>query len=714
MVMPGEVPSGLDVEAESLERLAEKIAADPIFREDEPKATRDGEFVPGSSEPEIKLSADNAERFSAEIWDICDAYDTATEPWRKRIQEINKAYNMVPDASRQGRQPGSSRLVSEATRANVNVAASRIIEGVMGVRPFMSVEVAASQGRDAATQSLVKQAKGIENFFDSYGPNEMRATKWTPLAILRLSKIGTSILRAMWKEEDKSYWYKDRNNNAQKAQRSSGRISVELIRCENCVAWPVWKNEVEDLDVFGHRSPMTASQVKAWAMRKGLAPEVREELVAIASGEQPSQDKDENLQEDLKDKDIDISGANPYKGQVWITELWGRTALPGKERQGRISWQGFFCEELGRKKCLLWLGYNSLRSQRKPYAKLTYWEEDGSFWGSGIGHEMLYSQAADTALLNLQIDNLKQIANYLRILKAGRMAEDMSDQIAPGFNLVTENPEEDVRIEQLGGDLSHIYQAMDRNDLRMMKATGITSPIQGFGDPVLKSGASPSSLGMLIENAGKKFGQVDRNIRNGLSDLYFFCLELVQQFAPDGIFYDSLDGESANIIIQGRFVPPDGDLRKVFRVKVRAPSATSAKSVLQQNLMIVYNLWAQHVQALLMLASDAFGMENAARLAAMKKESLRFTSDLFQQIVMEQDVPGLTGKLPRLNIEDEETESEETINALLQQLQMQQEEMEMMMQQMGAADGGAQGGAGMEAAGGQPGLPGAGNMPPAL
>jgi hypothetical protein len=637
-------------------------------------AQREGTILPLEGEQSIKLTKESEEELVRMLVDICQAYDMSMGDRLKQWERVNDAYNMIPDPKRQGQKPDASRLVSEMTRSQVNIAASRITEGIMGVRPFMSVEVADDQAEDMDTSEAVLNAKAIEEWFDSYSHTELDAEGWIQLSVIRSAKLGDAVLRILWDKEKWSYFYLDKDGDVQEQCETKGKITAELIPNDQMIVWPLTQNNIEKMDVCGHRAYLTPMQLREYARTKKIDKDLVKKLIAEAraGGEEKST---ETQEKDLRGKDIDTNVANPYKGQVELTELWCYCGIPGQEEKGPQRFTAVFNEGLER---LLWIGNNTLRANRHCYFDLPYWREDGSFWSSGVGFECMYPQAADSALMNLLIDNLKIIANHLRIIKAGSQAEAMHDQIAPGYDLVTEDPQEDVRIEALGGDLSNIYQAIESFDRRKMNTTGITMPLGGMGDPVLKSGASPTSIGQLIEQAGKKFGQVDANIRRNLSQMMFFMLELAQQYAPEGLFYQSASQGTAERLSQMRFVPPKGDLRKLLRITARAPSAATSKEMLKQNLMLVLQQTMTYIQTLIQLAELTWGETNPAGLLKLKEDAMLYQHEVYAAVIEQIDVPGLTAKVPKLG---PPTDYEQFMNDLIMQIQQLEQELEKVSQE---------------------------------
>lgn len=674
-----------------------------------------GSLLPGDERLEVDLSDEDRATFTRELFDVLAANDTAMPLRYQRWKQIKDAYNLVPDSARQGLKPDASKLVSEMTRSQVNTASARLEESLLGVRPFIKFGVWFDNEGDPETQQLVAQAKAAEEFFEHYADTDLQVHRWLPDAIHRSCKLGTAVAYVRWQVETKVRRFRAKNGGVERdASDSYGRIKVALVPNENMVVWPLHESEMECLTVVGHRTFYTPAEFRQWALSIKLPALRVAEIIAAATGDEGTT----ATSQDLAGKDIRPSGMNPFKGQIEITELWPNLPLPGKTESESL--QVFLHEKSGPEKALLWIGRNAYHSGRSPYFDFQYWREDLSFWGSGIGHELVFNQAADSALMNLLIDNLKIISNYVRFLKAGSTAEALQDQIGPGMNIVTENPDEDIRFEALGGDLSHIYQAMDRNDMRGMKGTGVTAPLQGMGDPVLKSGASPSSLQMLINEANQKFGKVDKNFRRTLVQMFGFFFELIQQYAPDGLFYAKAPEGQADLLRRMKFQAPPGDVAKLFRIRVEAPSATSNREVLKQNIMVLYQLTVKHVELLLGLGQSVIAAKDPSGFEKFQRQTLDLVNELYKQIVGVHDVPGLGGVIPKVPAP---TPDGQVINQLMQQvqqlgqqLQQKTQQLQAMQQppggpQMGGMPGGTQGQP-MGAAGPQPGLPGPVPAPP--
>lgn len=626
-----------------------------------------GTILPGEPGAEIHLDESDRNALAADLKRILVAHDSAMRPRIDRWIQISDAYNLMPDTERQGQRPDSAQLVSEMTRSQVNIGASRITSGILGMRPYLEVRVADDQSADPETQEILDEAKAIETFFDSYLPSEVKFDKKIPQMILRTGKLGACPVRVLWQKKAEEYSYVTKTDDLKTVREEYGGITWDLISPDRFIAWPLTETETDELSIVGHRSYMTPLEFKAFCLKKGVDASVVSAIAENANDEQEGRSLEDS---DMKGRDF----AKPEtpEGRIQVTELWCHWPLPGGDQA--TDFQLFLHEPTSQ---VIWTGKNPIRCNRHPYFRIPYWIEDTAFWPSGIGHELLYSQAGDSSLLNLLVDNLKLTANWLVVLKAGSQAEALRDQISPGYNLPTENPTEDVQSVQLGGELTNIYQAQQEFDRRKTLNTGLTWPLQGMGDPTMKSGGSATALSQLIEQAGTKFEMVDNGIREELSAMFAYTLELFQQYAPDEIVYEILGDENEARFQRAKFRVPRGDLRRIFRIQARAPSAASNRETLKQHLLVLYRQATEHSQQILQLAQLA-SPENQPRIQRLAEECAVFLNKLFIASIEENDVPGVKPFAPNV----EKTPMDELLGQAFQQItQLQQAMQDMQAQQ---------------------------------
>jgi hypothetical protein len=648
--MPGGVPAPPDLGA-----MASEIAG--LFMEAEDpeadEAVDPGAKLPGEGDPVLDLSEEQKAEIARYLCELLEEHDQAYKSRWDREQGIEDAYAMVPDPLRQGPQPHAAKLCSELTKSQVDQAKARIVSGIMGTKPLM--RVSANDPNSPESAQSVEIAEATETFLQEYGFQDMKLSVKLPLKVLRACKLGTAVTRDMWTTKRDRVCYYDANGQKQEEVRETGWLDVVLVHNNDVLLWPPDVEDWQDAEVCGHRAKLSPGQFRA------KCDELRVPS-AIAAGliDGTWEGADEFDAARARRQEINTSGSRRLAERIRLTEVWYNGYLPGLDGHGKYQ---FFLHEDSR--TLLYWDYNPLHCQMHPYWPLFYKRVDGSAWGEGIGHELVFMQAAASTLDNLEIDNLKVIANKVLVAKEGTQAEALINEIAPGARIASENPGEDLVAVEMGGSLENIYAAKAQNMQRAVAATGLSSILQGAGDPTMKSGADASSVALLAQEGGRKFGDIDRTMRECLDAEYLFFLEILQQFAPNGLFYKKVASDTAALVETIKYVPPRGRVREVLRLQAQAPSAASNRETMKQNIMIVYNLMMMHLQNVERLGMEIYSQENPAGLMDLKREIFEFANIFFKRILELHEIEAVSPKVPKL---DPPTPAEQIINQLLQQV----------------------------------------------
>ncbi len=662
---PGGVPAPPDFGA-----LAAEIAGllvDPQAATPEEAVDPDAK-LPGTGEPALDLSEVQQKEIARYLCELLREHDDAYRSRWDREQQIEDAYAMIPDPKRQGPQPNAAKLCSELTKSQVDQAKARIVAGIMGTKPLMAVSANDPNSLDSAQS--VEIAEATEIFLQEYGFQDMRLNVKLPLKVLRACKLGTAVSRDMWTTRTERVCYYDAEGNKAEETRESGFLEVVLIHNNDVLLWPPDVEEWQEAEVAGHRARLSPGQFRAKCQEIGVPAELRDSIVS-GSWEGSDQYQDSRA----KRSDVTTSGSKRLAERIKLTEIWYNGFLPAMDEPGKFH---FFLHEDSQN--LLYWDYNPLHCQLHPYWPLHYKRVDGSAWGEGVGHELVFMQAAASTLDNLEIDNLKVVANKILVAKEGTQAEALVNEIAPGARIASENPKEDLVAVETGGSLDNIYAAKAQNMQRAVAATGLSSILQGAGDPTMKSGADASSVALLAQEGGRKFGDVDRTMRECLDAEYLFFLEVIQQFAPNGLFYKKVGEDTASLVETIKYVPPRGRVREMFRINAQAPSASSNRETMKQNVMIVYNLMMVHLQTVERLGMEIYQQENPAHLVEMKREIFEFANLFFKKILELHEIDAVSPKMPRL---EPPTPAEEIINQLLAQLQEMGQRLAMLEEMMG-------------------------------
>lgn len=659
----------------------------------------DTEATPGDLSP---LAAEALDEFEAELPQILAAHDQMMSERRKREEEIEDGYAMLADALQQGAYPGAARMVSELMMSSVDQAKARIVNTLTQVTPLMRVTPIASSAFAAEVAS--QMAASTERFLDSYLRHELRVEDTLNLAGLRLTKVGTCVLRVDWAKEPVEGFFYDEMGQAAMEGGEHGRVRVEPIRNSDMILWPCWKQDWQrDYEIVGHRASLTVTGWRSLAASVGISTEDILDVEAFSSGGSTENSEGNSFGDmpQAKREGIDAEPMTQVRGQqiIVVTELWCRRSLGPNDPPTKF--RVYYHEGLKR---ILWAGMNPLFSRKHPYFPIRYKIADNSGWGNGIGQETYMSQFADTAFRNLEIDTLMSTAFPVTLLKAGSAADAIMDRPYPGIRIATEEPDGDMEIKSLAeagkSALELLYQAVNANEARKMSATGLASVLQGQGDPTMKSGAGTGAVMALIEQAGKKFGDVDATVRRDWSHVCEFVLDLVFQYAPDGLFYEYADPQSAETLIQAKYAPPRGGLvSKFFRITAEAPSASNNKEMQKNHLTMTYNFMQQHVQMLLPLAQQIYQASNPAGFIPFLYQLVAFINDLAKKLVEANDLPSVSDKMPMV---EPPTPLEQQMNQLIQQMQGLMQQNQQLQAALGAASPSAQPGMGAVGAVGAP------------
>lgn len=645
-------------------------------------ATRPEAPIPGETDSlRIDLDDDQKMLLAAELCDLLDEYDQSMANRNDREAEICDAYAMLPDEVHQGRGQEAAQMVSEMTMSFVDQAYARIGTGIMGITPLIRVdpvETAGFEGEEAANA-----ARSAEQFLQSYGldgPPNLRFKM--PVALLRTSKVGTAVFYAEWADETvrRRYYPPEpevapgmprRPVGPVQTEERQGKIRLHLVDNRDVKIWPPNVIDWQDAQFIGHEARHTPQSWRSIAKQYKLDADLQKLITDLPSDNLDPQ-KDEQRRHGIETGQLlDRKGLQP----VALTELWGKMVLPGDDEPLAVQ---IILHRPTRK--IVYVGHNPHFSARLPYFPIRYKWSDESAWGTGVGHEAVYGQAADTAMWCLELDNLMAGAYHVILRRPGSMYNTQTDELRPGAQLVVDDVNEDFKSVKIGGDAPELGISRENTYTRARVGTGLSAVASGQGDPVMKSGAGTGSTLALIEQGDKKLRMIDSNIRADLTRLYMFLLELVAQYAPDGVFYRYVGEEDAARLKMLKFTPPrGGDLSQMFRLRAQAPSIGASDESRKERVMLIGNLAVQHIQTIDMYVSELLGQHNPAALPRWKETIVRYLTEIHLQTVRLNELPRLPEMVPQM---PGMTSADQQMNELLGQNQTLQQQVEQLTAQL--------------------------------
>jgi len=685
-----------------LEGFDPQLLFDEDERPSETTGVREDQILQGQQPDEDPFDLDDTqlEMLARDTIGVLELYDDAMNLRWQREDEIEAAYALAAEPLHGGTTADAEHIPSEFLMSQVDQAVARIEENLLGARPLIKVDPVMREGEEEAVLFTKKFAQSTERFMNSFMMHDSKLEKKLPLIAHRCVKVGTTVIHPWWQGRRRTQRYWGNDGEVLTKQKHTGSIEIDLPPNRHIICWPPNKVDWQECSYVGHRFFLTEAEFRTFG-RNQL--ELNEEKIEEVLGRSPDEDyaggaKIANEQGIRESEELDQK-----IGKVKLTQLYFYMTLPDQDepRSGYM----ILHEETQQ---ILLLDKNRFWNELFPYFPVRYKVMDEASWGMGMGDELISIHSQDAALRNLQMDNLMSGAFNLIQVTAGSMADVLIDRPLPGQMVPVDKPGEDIVATPMGGKADGIDDTIQQNRFFGREATGLAPVLGGQGDPTMKSGAGTGSTLALIEQAGKKFGAVDRKMRMDLSDFFSFCLDMVTQYAQDGLYYKYVSDEDAHRIELYKYEPIRGIVDDNFRVFASAPNAATSKEGRHQSLMVWWQFMNQHNQLMMEMAGSIFAEQNPAGYQEWMEKTVRFMDWVVHQIAHTQEIPGMASLMPEL---PDETPVQEKMNALMAQLQEAQQQLEQMMmekqqQEQMAMQGGM--GGGMPPGGAPPG----GGMPP--
>ena len=635
-------------------------------------ASRPDVPIPGDSERlRIHLSDQDEQLLVAELCDLLDEYDLAMRERLDRENEIRDAYQQRFDSGSAGAHPSSAQMTSEMLFSMVDQANARITTNMMAVDPLIKVDaVTTEQGSWAEAEGIALDA---QKFVNAYMMEELGFRYLLPVALHRCAKVGTAVFYMTWEDqkEVRYVWDKD-SDKPQRVTQRIGRVKVDLIDNADVKVWPPTITDWQSGYIFvGHEATFTPAEWRSVAGRYRIP---REEADAIL------QEPDTNLREGEPERAGIQTMMLKERAQVRpvrVTELWCHMTLPGRDEPDKFQ----VVLHRGRRR-LLWVGFNGFHTQRHPYFPLRYKLTDSNCWGTGVGDEVLCMHCADSALWNLELDNLYSGCYWAILRKAGSIYDTQTGGPRPGMEIAVDDVDKDFKPIKLGGDAPEIGMTRLQNQNRAAGASGLSAVMFGMGDPTMKSGAGTGSTLALIEQGNKKLALIDQYLRTDFSALPEQVLELVTQFGQAGVFYRVVDEASGDRLRRLLYRPPRGDIRSMLRFRAQAPSANTTDEARKQAYLMIWSFALQHIQVIERYVVSVLETENPAAITRWQKTVISYINLIARRVVELLQMPGVVETVPDL---PEPTGGDEQINFLMGQvgeLQQALQEAQSMLQQL--------------------------------
>lgn len=639
-----------------------------IDHEPDKEATRDGQTPPGEGE-EIKLSEEQKIALALDLCDLCDRRDQANRSRLDQESEIRNSYDRIFDPARGGQSNDGSQMVSGLTKSLTDQATARLTTNITSIDPIIRVQ--AIQGENTANSPTQEMAEAAENCINEYSQRVVGFSYKLPRMVHRAVKVGEAVLYITWEEKAKVTFTPDRSGKMVRGKKKEGKITAELIDNAHFILWPVtladWQ---EGYKVVGHNAFLDRTDWRKISKRLKLTEEVKARVDANPGEEDVIAKREATRHGDSSGEVNQLPIIGP---QVMLTELYCNLCLPGEDEETK------FHVILHRPTMqILWIGYNEFWCQRHPYYPLRYELQDAFAHGIGVGHDVLYNQAAADAMWNLELDNLFAGAYWVTLRKAGSGYNTANQPLRPGAEIFLDDMD-DIKSMPMGGQAQGLLESKAENVQDARETSGMASVLSGMGDPVMKSGAGTGSTNALIEQASMKIRQIDQNMRTDLSAMYMFMLELLRQYAPDGVYYRYASDEDAEKLKLLKWTAPDGEISEIFHIRAQAPSITSSDDARKQLAITVWGFAMQQVQALSQQVIPVLQAENPSAVSRWQRSCAEYLSAIGQAVIQYSDLPGVSNLTPTI---PDPVPEDQQIQQLQQQLQQAQQQLQQVQQEL--------------------------------
>lgn len=614
---------------------------------------------------EITLSPSQLTLLSLQIDEFLSDYRSAIRDRHEVEDEIRDAYMLVGNAEQSSGRPNSSSLVSGLLRRLVSQVSARLNRNFESVTPAIVVDPVVGAVGSVADSAL---AESTQSFLLNYTEREVGLARLRPLTTLRAVKVGTAVLHIDWEERVEKRMAWGEMGEMERREERVGGVKMRLIDNRHVIVWPVSINDWEEAEWVGHYVYLSRAE---WALKSRLLG-LDEETIARVEQQPGEKDAAAEMESSRHYINTKVVDERDDRTPIEIVELWGNTVLPGEIEP--VKFQLFYHPDS--KTILGPITYNRLFSQSHPYCPIRYDWNDSFAWGTGCGHELLNYWAADSALRNIRMD--LQRATFPVILRnSGSMFNTESQSPHPGMQIPVDDPEADFITRFIGGEAPGLDSAIADNLNEARETSSFAPVLSGLGDPVQKSGAGTGATLALIEQGGQRLAQIDSYMRSDWSRVYHKILELVAQFAPDGVYYQFASSQDADVVRTLRYTPPRARITDVFRIRAMAPSASTSSETRKQGYFMLWGFATQAVQTLQALLAPTLQTSNPAGLERWSRDCASFLEAIMRKIVEYNELPGIGELVPHA---PDPTPQDQLINQLSAEVQGLQMQLGQLMQ----------------------------------
>lgn len=564
------------------------------------------------------------EQEEALLRDVETQLSQALEDHKKREHkwaELQNAYRARPEVERKTYPwPGASNMVIPIVAITVDNVVARLCRSFMGVPNPFEVEI-----KEPQYEGLEKDVRDWSTMFmEKSGARDRLRTSFHDMAV-----DGTAYIKPVWGEKRRNvHFYGD----------APGQITSTEINDYTGVTW----NSIPACDVI------RPSGFDEWNTLPWVAHRIRPTWQELKK--QQAEGFYDNIDDQLKARTCTRSSpvltsrrqhtkSSPDSGAPYeFFEISGSFEIPATEKDQDPQFADLiltYSFDDGRFHRKI---YNPFFGRPKQIVRIPFLNIPHEIDGLGCAEMVLPFQYEASTAHNQSIDAATAAIAGIVVRKSS--CETLAGkEIAPGAELVTDNPKEDFMVFHLTQGRSDLPNVEQKAAFWAEKRSGVSAYSMGVESPIAGSRATATGTTALISEGNLRFWVSIDDMRDAIADLLYLTLQLEQQYRPEGA-----------PISEGRtLVLPQGDLRTIFGLRLQVSSEKVNRDIEIQNFQILITIlndyYAKVMQAAALILNPIFPPEQKM----ITLQVMSAAGQLIKRLVERFDISNVDSIVPQLD-----------------------------------------------------------------
>lgn len=535
----------------------------------------------------------------------------------EQLDKWQKAYDGEPASPRKDFPwPNACNIVIPLIGIAVDSIVARIVNTLFSVTPFWSIR--------PLNKEVELIAKPTEGFLEWSRSNEFNIYKevrlWTPEVV----KFGWGYIKCPWEVKTVQEFILGDNGQPVPIINTLRRPNPHWVPIRDIVTQVGIEDELEQAEWLAHRVQLTDGQLK-WREADGIYQGVDDVIKS---------------KEDMSTTTTLRNGVDfQYREKLnTLYEVWADVSISGSLPQSVV-----ITFHKPTKKILRAI-YNPIMSNKRPFVKAKFIEREGQMQGYGIAKRLFDLQEEISTIHRQQVDN-STIANT-RFFLGKRGAIRPNTRIWPGRFLMVGDTEKDVKAVQLGD----VYQSMHTLSVEILafseRASGVSDPFLGRESSVVGTRATATGTLAILQEGNRRFDLNVRDIRDALSGVGRFVLELNHQFRPKGFAY-FVQGQDGTLTEQMLELPREF-IASRLAIELTASTATINREIERQGYISLLGLLTQYYDRTLQMGSLLANPNVPPELKAMGAKMAEGGRYIMQKLLQTFDIKNIDAVIPAM------------------------------------------------------------------